>query len=338
MVTLTAPQETNEEYDTNQLSADQFFGPIRSITVQMTEASKTEVKLFFRMAQKEVGRVWAYGYWIKRNYDCEPQAPISFKWIDPNDKNQDAYNLGDAVIHAAEAVIWAISNNAVEGDDNSLRARECMESWTTELDPQEITESVFDDDTEACAFRLSLGKKLGMSPDQTVELQEFVDDLLTQGKPQQDFDDRRHELEGGIATAAIEQARLKVAIKINRDNIKSLTDTLEKHLRCGPGEMPLFDKVEKEVAQADAVEDAGPLPNPAAESWRSTAIADLKELTPKIVDILDGEHIRTIGDWVDWPAQHPGVEYTQIKNPSGSITEARYDKIVAAMDAVTTKG
>lgn len=66
------------------------------------------------------------------------------------------------------------------------------------------------------------------------------------------------------------------------------------------------------------------------EPWRATKIADLKGLTPKIVEILDGHDIRTVGDWVDMPRLR-GIEYTQLKG----VTEARYDKIVAAMDKVT---
>jgi len=68
------------------------------------------------------------------------------------------------------------------------------------------------------------------------------------------------------------------------------------------------------------------------EPWRSTKIADLPGLTEKIVEVLDGHNIRTLGDWVDWPKKNPGYEYTQMKG----VTEKRYEKIMDVVTKATT--
>jgi hypothetical protein len=71
---------------------------------------------------------------------------------------------------------------------------------------------------------------------------------------------------------------------------------------------------------------------PGSEPWRSTRMADLEGLTEKIVEVLDNHTIYTLGDWVDWPAKNPGLEYTQLKG----ITEKRYEKIMDAVTKATT--
>ena len=45
-------------------------------------------------------------------------------------------------------------------------------------------------------------------------------------------------------------------------------------------------------------------------------------------DILSAEKIVTLGDWVDWPIKHQGLEYTQIKG----VTEKRLEKIAAVVN------
>jgi len=72
-----------------------------------------------------------------------------------------------------------------------------------------------------------------------------------------------------------------------------------------------------------------------SEAWRSEKMADLDGLTPKIVEILKAEGITTLGDWVDWPAKQE-LEYTQIKNAAGAITEKRYEKLMDAVTRATT--
>lgn len=91
---------------------------------------------------------------------------------------------------------------------------------------------------------------------------------------------------------------------------------------------------EPQLSQAD---EQGIVLPPAGdpEAWRQTKITDLPGITPKIVEILEADRIVTIGDWVDWPANHPGLEYTQIKNAAGGLTEKRYEKIMEAITAAT---
>lgn len=72
------------------------------------------------------------------------------------------------------------------------------------------------------------------------------------------------------------------------------------------------------------------------EPWRTKRLADLPGITEKIADILAQDGIYTIGDWVDWPTRNPGVEYTQIWNIVGRLTEKRYEKVMQAVTAATT--
>lgn len=85
---------------------------------------------------------------------------------------------------------------------------------------------------------------------------------------------------------------------------------------------------------AEQTEPATSPPQPANESdeaWRKKPIAEIDGLTDKIIEILEGLDIRTVGDWVDVPLKR-GCEYTQLKG----VTEKRLEKIQAAMLQVTT--
>lgn len=177
---------------------------------------------------------------------------------------------------------------------------------------------------------------------------------------QRHYDDRKRALEARIGLLAIEQVNLKAAAKANREALTEYTEELESHLSRGPEQLPLFDREKKanvvetvvgvvpqqdeqprDLSQNEACQVANRVVEQEQanqpEPWRSMKMADLDGLTPKIVEILDGERITTIGEWVDWPAQHPGLEYTQIKNAAGGLTEKRYEKVADAVNAAVTK-
>lgn len=117
-------------------------------------------------------------------------------------------------------------------------------------------------------------------------------------------------------------------------DIAILCDPLQP---AASGEMATVEPASREPTSSDPPlsEDAQLIAEAASELWRQTKIADLPDITPKIVEILEAERIVTVGDWVDWPANHPGLEYTQIKNAAGGLTEKRYEKIMEAITAAT---
>lgn len=160
---------------------------------------------------------------------------------------------------------------------------------------------------------------------------------------------RKQEIEERIGLLAIEQARLKAAAKYNREALAAETDLLDSHIRAGNHPLPLFDNTPASPADSPVVEecprggahepdedgDCRKCLEPIGVPGGAKRFADLPGLTPKIVEILDGEGIRTIADWVAWPGK-TGCEYTQIKNSAGKLTEARYEKVSEAVIKATT--
>lgn len=75
-------------------------------------------------------------------------------------------------------------------------------------------------------------------------------------------------------------------------------------------------------------------PTPEQEAWdrdfRAVSLENLDGLTPKIIEILEANQIRTVGDWQDVPARR-GIEYTQLSGGGAKLTEARFEKIMDAM-------
>jgi len=69
----------------------------------------------------------------------------------------------------------------------------------------------------------------------------------------------------------------------------------------------------------------------ADHSWRSVKIETLAGLTPKIIEILAGNNINTMGDFADAPTRR-GIEYTQISFNGAKLTEARFAKVQEALD------
>ena len=91
------------------------------------------------------------------------------------------------------------------------------------------------------------------------------------------------------------------------------------------------------AAFAPSPEAAASLPpTPEQEQWdrefRSMATADLDGITPKILEILHGNNIYTVGNWQDVPAAR-GIEYTQLSAGGAKLTEARCEKVMDAMMA-----
>ena len=145
----------------------------------------------------------------------------------------------------------------------------------------------------------------------------------------------------------MEQIRFKAALKQCNESLRTYGDELAELEAAWNRPMPLFDGpagTGGKIPDEETPKEPTTSPPAAFESvdaqfpWRNKKISDIENLTPKIVEILELENIRTVGDWVDWPVNHPGIEYTQISNSAGKLTEKRYDKLVAAMDGVIVSG
>ena len=141
------------------------------------------------------------------------------------------------------------------------------------------------------------------------------------------FDERRRQLEERIGQLAIEQARLKSAIKSNREELGEYTDDLRDHLLRGPVRLPLFDQ--KPTAEAEAVESANDETQPPDdETWRDLDIGEaLPDLSEKILEVLQEHGLNTMGDLAD-VAAIKGRELSQLKG----VTEKRLAKLEFALE------
>lgn len=383
MVTLDATK-VKELPETDAASVGPLPAGTRRITIPMTDDCETSVVLYFLKQQhfdgdtipaKELPPVWIPGFRVERRYDCEPFDSIHEELPDPDVTEEGVYeNLGDAVVAAAENASWWITTNTgdtVGADPQGFAADMAMDDWKSELEPETITESIFDDatdtETNAAADGPAAGVEKPTTPsepsptdppaaaDATPDAEPKDTTMVITDEAQEHFGKRRHNIEAVLCQLVIREAELKNSLKSCRDSIKLQREELENHLARGPERLPLFELQAREKAKQEAAKPAAaiepssdeedkpgdarveqrPYTDADGEPWRSVKIADMDGLTPKIIEILDAERITTVGEWVDWPKNHPGLEYTQIKTAAGGITEARYTKIVAAMDAVT---
>ena len=156
-------------------------------------------------------------------------------------------------------------------------------------------------------------------------------------------------------------SKLDAALKAEKKSWKTAADELvEAHTRK---EELLLDRQRIEMGQVAQPNAASPIqqsppestesfharidtafsnnadspPTPDQQTWdqqlRSLAIDGLDGITPKIVEILHGNGIYTVGAFQDWPANHSGCEYTQMSAGGSKLTEARFEKIQEAMMA-----
>ena len=69
--------------------------------------------------------------------------------------------------------------------------------------------------------------------------------------------------------------------------------------------------------------------------WRSVTLSSIATkkngITDLILGILSHNKIETLGQFADWPGQHPGAEYTMLSDGKNKLTEARYDKVQDAL-------
>jgi hypothetical protein len=173
------------------------------------------------------------------------------------------------------------------------------------------------------------------------------------------FDARKRDLEQRVSGLAVEMAKLKGRQKTVNELLKGYTQELADLLHQGPEILPLFDQQPKPAEVVTDATDADGLaqdqktdqattpesvePDQQAiaepvgqqqqpEAWREVKLSDLDGLTPKILEVLDVHHIRTMGDLADAPMKK-NCELTQLDG----ITEKRFERIQAATDAYWKK-
>lgn len=328
MVKLSATAFADEEAAPDCLDVSKIY---RCITVPMPSECQTHIRLLLEPV-KEPHQGWVAGFHVERSYDCEPFDSIYVETPDFDATEEDTYaDLGSAVVSAAERVSWWLVTNTGDSDNDPMgcQADTALGDWKQELDPETITESCFDEATDEEVNQAADAKEpLFVQVGNTIT----TPAMLAEAKENLDAEHEKvkQDLAWGIARGHMDLARAKANVKRLNKQIESAVARLEEMEEDGPEELPLFDQVEQvtmenETANTPAV----------AELWRTLNLKDLTGLTPKIVEILDLEGIRTLGDWVDFPARR-GMEYTQIKNAAGGITEARFEKISAALMTATT--
>jgi hypothetical protein len=329
---------------------------VRSVTVPLPSECETAVLL---LAQLGPDGKWRSGFQVTRAYD--PGDREQFQEDTPSDPEDDeGYEvLGEAIADACNRANWWVLINSDDDDQRAVATGNALDAWLSEFDTETATESIFDDQQElgGSVPEKALSEVAAELPGEAAATSAGDATVAAIAQPQQQYtimpeareawDRRKAAIEERIGQLAIEQANLKAALKGNRKSLSDETDELKAHILRGPEKV--WPEPAKAVNDGQATVGAAADPTPAcsttppvsggegSEPWRSRKIADLDGLTPKIVEILDGENIRTVGDWVDWPAKHLGMEYTQIKNGAGKLTEARYERIVSAMMAVACR-
>lgn len=117
---------------------------------------------------------------------------------------------------------------------------------------------------------------------------------------QRAYNERKSYLEGIIGQLAIEQARLKAAVKRNRESLGDYTEQLESHINRGPERLPLFDRqTEAERAEGDGEQptdtDDAPRPTEAASNGPGE-ISDTDPMPPDAVESFHAHMLATIED------------------------------------------
>lgn len=341
-VTAFADEETETPEVTETTEATTEKADSKSITVPLSEECQTRIVLKLGTTNTDE---WVAGFRIYRSYDCEPFDAFYGEEPDFEATQEDAYrSLGDAVVSAAERASWWLVTNTGDSENDPIgcQAHEALDNWKQELDPETITESCFDEATN---------EERNQAADEPAEAKQVDEEpattslIIVTDEAQKDFENRKSKIEEIIGRLAIEATHIKASMKINRESTKGYTEELENHINCGPERLPLFElqgreqmaagKKKEAATPPKATEEKKKVADPSAEAWRTLNLKDLPGLTPKIIEILDLEGIRNLGEWVDFPARR-GIEYTQIKNTAGAITEVRLEKIAAALMVVTT--
>ena len=354
-IPIIAPETTDAELD--QIDAAQNAGTIYRITVPMPAECQTAVTLFFLAAPdldtEPPSKLWTTGFYITRSYDTQPndQAEEEQPDADATEENWSS-SLGEAVLAAVNQAAFWITCNSNDGDQFADHAVKALEDWKYELDAANCTESMFDAESDL-EHKLEAVAETPLEPQAEVQPQSTPETAPVQApmaaQIQDDYEAAKQDLAWEIASGHMALAKAKADAKRLTKAIDSAVAELEELEESGPEELPLFDQAAsrqatpspREIEQQIQEEPGTPLDSVPpdrieqrpyqdsdAEPWRTINLQTLTGITDKLRDILSAEKIVTLGDWVDWPIKHQGLEYTQIKG----VTEKRLEKIAAVVN------
>ena len=351
----TATETAIETTPENPAAADPLDPRrIRSITLDPPAECETAVVL---LIQQDEHGLYNSGARIVRAYETSPYDKI-LEWLpiqDPETTGVD--NLGEAVQDAVDRATWLIVTNSDESDEKASVVNGYVESWPDSMPKPlfKLTNAIFDKSEGAAED--ATGQEPSVIPE---ELR--IPSVNPDGKPikietpvavtdeaQRHHDTRCNELAWEIANAHRELAKAKARVKSLTKVIDAAVDELETAEEDGPEELPLFDQcpeqsaegephdssdctcstcaaVRMEKAEAAEPKKADPVSGD-SEAWQATLLSSIDGIPEKILDILAGHDIRTLGDWVSAPLRL-GCEYSALKG----ITEKRLEKIQDAMD------
>jgi len=321
------------------------IGHIQTITLAMPPEAGTYVALRVQAVTTEPNSRWLSGFCIARDYETSPHEQAFEGFEEESDGQLTEFpRMQDAVMASAADAVWWMERNSDDGDEHAQQVIEALDQWRADHEEAETFEFDPTCDCETALPAVDSCECCNQPPASIEVTVSSVPKIQTTDEAQAHFEAEKHRIECYIGKLAIEQARLKAAVKANREAMATYTEDLENHIDRGPERLPLFDRKPEAAAEQAATDTplfdqaepsaaepaAAPAPETVAaeEPWRLVKLADLDGLTPKILEILEGHSLRTLGDWTDAPTAK-GCDYTQLKG----ITEARLGKIQAAMDA-----
>jgi len=149
-------------------------------------------------------------------------------------------------------------------DATNVQTEDDLEESTNGLPLESEAQDEADADAEPAVDAESVAEgedQQPVSPGASVETPQVTDEAL------EFYDRRKAKLEGEIAELAVEQTRLKAAIKLNREQLAETTAEYESHVSRGPERHPLLDRAPQPAeAATDETGNGEPVMPPDAVS------------------------------------------------------------------------
>lgn len=315
-------------------------GAIEQITLPIPTECDTTVKLLFGKFMNRTEdetqpsqEMWATGFRVSTKsllYEDEPNT-------DPEDISTAAYTtLAEAIQEACSQVqTWLIgeAGKVSRGDKNAFAVHRAIGEWAKEVDG-EVTESIFDDPNNMIGQALAsipYPTELGNECHQTAPLPAIGYDppeaiLVVPIELYRQAQKRIHELERQLRAGPPGPTNVHPLDKIigpegseeSRQRARDESDRLNAKLRNAQDE-----------ASANATPGLSDPPSPREtidEPWRAILLEAIGGIPAKAMEILKGNLVLTIGDYLD--LKDKGISYEGAK-----LTDIRLKKVEAAIAA-----
>ena len=222
------PDQVDSQADAGQQSAETesplSFEPMRSITLPMPEACQTRIALL--IAKGSDGYFYA-GFQAIRSYETSP-----YEQEDCKTPTLDGFKcLYEAVEDAATQAVWFLEKNSADKDENAQAAIDYLDEWRAAVEAKaeqvDIDDSIFDAEAVVVADQSPAvdpaPEAASPEPDATETTDTVSDTPATapavSDEAQRHFESTKHVIESKIGQLSIEQARLKAAVKANRESL-----------------------------------------------------------------------------------------------------------------------